>query len=155
MRPLSSFSCDYSLTQGGYTGLWRHCSAPLSWTKPGVCSREGLASPPNICSCCRTPTVAQTQRGIACIDQLMGDSKFQWLTESSVCVCVLTVQEEAVCEALGKHVDFYSPLCFIQQGIVLLEQLGCLAVTSQPNEQFGMNAGSSSPFSFPLQSGLF
>lgn len=30
----------------GYTGLWRHCSALLSWTKPGVCPREGLASPP-------------------------------------------------------------------------------------------------------------
>jgi len=47
----------FSLWHRGYTGLWRHCSAPLSWTKPCVCWRGGLASPSNICSCCRTPTV--------------------------------------------------------------------------------------------------
>lgn len=45
------------LRHRGYTRLWAHCSASLSWTKTSVCFREGLASPPNICSCCWTPTV--------------------------------------------------------------------------------------------------
>lgn len=44
------------LRHRGYTRLWAHCSASLSWTKTSVCFREGLASPPNICSCCWTPT---------------------------------------------------------------------------------------------------
>lgn len=52
------YSCDSSDT-GGSTRLKSHCSTPLSWTKPGVCLRGGLASPPNICSCRRTPTGLQ------------------------------------------------------------------------------------------------
>lgn len=57
-EPTVQFSCD-SILNRGYTRLWRHCSASLLCTKPGVCLRECLASPPNISSCCWTPTVAR------------------------------------------------------------------------------------------------